>query len=98
MLQAVKVAHVKERAPDIQVPPLFICVIFLAWMVLLGDGIHSLADGLAIGAAFSESMTSGLSTALAVLCHELPHVVGDFAMLLRAGMSSKQAIVYKFLR
>ena len=70
----------------------------LAWMVLLGDGIHSLADGLAIGAAFSESMTSGLSTALAVLCHELPHVVGDFAMLLRAGMSIKQAIVYKFLR
>ena len=71
---------------------------FTAWMVLLGDGIHSLADGLAIGAAFSESMTSGLSTALAVLCHELPHVVGDFAMLLRAGMSIKQAIVYKFLR
>ena len=70
----------------------------IAWMVLLGDGIHSLADGLAIGAAFSESMTSGLSTALAVLCHELPHVVGDFAMLLRAGMSIKQAIVYKFLR
>ena len=70
----------------------------LAWMVLLGDGVHSLADGLAIGAAFSDSMTSGLSTALAVLCHELPHVVGDFAMLLRAGMSSKQAIFYKFLR
>ena len=95
MLQSVKVAYV---TPDIQFPSLFIMCFFSAWMVLLGDGIHSLADGLAIGAAFSESMTSGLSTALAVLCHELPHVVGDFAMLLRAGMSSKQAIVYKFLR
>ena len=95
MLQSVKVAYV--NTPDIKFPSLFI-MCFLAWMVLLGDGIHSLADGLAIGAAFSESMTSGLSTALAVLCHELPHVVGDFAMLLRAGMSSKQAIVYKFLR
>ena len=73
-------------------------ILVLAWMVLLGDGIHTLADGIAIGAAFSESMTSGLSTALAVLCHELPHKVGDVAMLLRAGMSIKQAVFYNLLR
>jgi len=66
----------------------------VAWMVLLGDGFHSFADGIAIGAAFSESVTSGFSTAIAVLCHELPHKVGDFAMLLKAGMSVKQAVVY----
>lgn len=67
-------------------------------MVIFGDGIHNLADGLAIGAAFSESYTSGLSTSIAVLCHELPHEVGDFAMLLKAGMSVKQAIFYNILR
>ena len=67
-------------------------------MVLLGDGFHSFADGMAVGAAFSESVTSGFSTAIAVLCHELPHEVGDFAMLLRAGMSIKQAVFYNLLR
>ena len=67
-------------------------------MVIFGDGIHNMADGMAIGAAFGESYISGLSTSIAVLCHELPHEVGDFAMLLKAGMSVKQAIVYNLLR
>merc|ERR1719471_996692 len=36
-------------------------------------------------------------TSIPVLCHELPHEIGDFAMLLKAGMSVKQAIVYNLL-
>ena len=67
-------------------------------MVVFGDGIHNLADGMAIGAAFTESPMSGLSTTIAVLCHELPHEIGDFAMLLKAGMTVKQAIFYNILR
>ncbi|XP_025082073.1 zinc transporter ZIP10-like isoform X1 [Pomacea canaliculata] len=66
----------------------------VAWMVILGDGIHNLSDGLAIGAAFASSVTGGVSTSIAVFCHELPHEIGDFAVLLRAGMSIRQAIVY----
>ena len=31
----------------------------VAWMVIFGDGIHNMADGLAIGAAFGESYISG---------------------------------------
>ncbi|PIO25714.1 hypothetical protein AB205_0164420, partial [Aquarana catesbeiana] len=69
----------------------------LAWMVIMGDGLHNFSDGLAIGAAFTEGVSSGLSTSVAVFCHELPHELGDFAVLLKAGMTVKQAVLYNAL-
>lgn len=53
----------------------------LPYMVTIGDGIHNFADGLAVGAAFSLSWRSGLATSLAVLCHELPHELGRYALV-----------------
>lgn len=53
----------------------------VAWMVILGDGIHNFSDGLAIGAAFASSVTGGVSTSVAVLCHELPHEIGESSSL-----------------
>lgn len=69
----------------------------VAWMVIMGDGLHNFTDGMAIGAAFSNNIAGGFSTALAVFCHELPHELGDFAILLQAGMSARQAIYYNML-
>ncbi|XP_039072756.1 zinc transporter ZIP5 [Hyaena hyaena] len=69
----------------------------ITWMVLLGDGLHNLTDGLAIGAAFSDGFSSGLSTTLAVFCHELPHELGDFAMLLQAGLPFRRLLLLSLL-
>lgn len=69
----------------------------VAWMVIMGDGLHNFTDGMAIGAAFSMSIGGGFSTAIAVFCHELPHELGDFAVLLKAGMSARKAVYYNVL-
>ncbi|TGZ68080.1 hypothetical protein CRM22_004455 [Opisthorchis felineus] len=66
----------------------------VAWMVILGDGLHNFTDGMAIGAAFAQSISGGLSTAVAVFCHELPHELGDFAVLLKTGMRIKEALFF----
>ena len=48
----------------------------VAWMVIMGDGLHNFTDGMAIGAAFSANIAGGFSTTIAVFCHELPHELG----------------------
>uniref|UniRef100_A0A1Q3G562 Putative zinc transporter n=1 Tax=Culex tarsalis TaxID=7177 RepID=A0A1Q3G562_CULTA len=64
----------------------------VAFMVILGDGLHNVTDGLAIGAAFAADPVTGMATSLAILCHELPHELGDFALLLQTGVSINRAM------
>uniref|UniRef100_S4RVI6 Solute carrier family 39 member 12 n=1 Tax=Petromyzon marinus TaxID=7757 RepID=S4RVI6_PETMA len=61
-------------------------------MVLIGDGLHNFADGLALGAAFSLSLSDGLATMLAVALHELPHEIDIFSILLNTGLSIQAAL------
>jgi zinc and cadmium transporter len=62
-------------------------------LVLIGDSIHNALDGILIAAAFLTDAPLGLVTTLAVAAHEIPHRVGDFALLLHAGMSRKRALI-----
>ena len=51
----------------------------VAWLIILGDALHNFADGLALGAAISQSIALGLSTMFALLFHEIPHELGKEA-------------------
>ncbi|HEY9150026.1 MAG: ZIP family metal transporter [Gammaproteobacteria bacterium] len=66
-------------------------------MVLVGDGLHNLVDGVLIAAAFLTDFHLGVVTALAVAAHEIPQEVGDFALLLHSGFSRRKAFVYNIL-
>ncbi len=61
-------------------------------LVLIGDSVHNALDGVVIAAAFLTSPPLGLVTTLAVAAHEIPHRVGDFAILVQAGLSRRRAL------
>lgn len=69
----------------------------VAWMITLGDALHNFIDGLAIGASFTVSLLTGFSTSTAIVCEEFPHELGDFVILLNAGMKIPQAIFFNLL-
>lgn len=63
-----------------------------AVLVLVGDGIHNVLDGVLIAAAFLTDPGLGVVTTLAAMAHEIPQEVGDFAILLNSGMSRARAL------
>jgi zinc and cadmium transporter len=64
---------------------------------LVGESLHNCIDGLVIAAAFLVSVPVGVSTSLAVLLHELPHEIGNVAILLHSGYPKKRALFFNFL-
>lgn len=66
-------------------------------LILIGDAFHNFVDGLVIAAAFLTSIPMGIATSLAVIAHEIPQEVGDFAILLHSGYEKMRALVLNFL-
>jgi len=64
------------------------------WLMLAGDGLHNFIDGVLIAAAFLTDPHLGVVTTLAILAHEIPQEVGNFAVLLHAGFSRARALAW----
>lgn len=60
------------------------------YLNLAADFSHNFTDGLALGATFLQG--KGLSTTVAILLHEVPHEIGDFAILIQSGFTRRQAM------
>ncbi|SMR45469.1 unnamed protein product [Zymoseptoria tritici ST99CH_3D1] len=68
-----------------------------AYLNIIADFTHNITDGLAMSSSFYASPTLGATTTLAVFCHEIPHEVGDFALLIQGGMSKRTAMGLQFV-
>lgn len=67
-----------------------------AYLNLLADFTHNMTDGLAMAASFYASPAVGATTAVAVFFHEIPHEVGDYAILIQSGFSKQKAMMAQF--
>jgi len=68
-----------------------------SYLVLLSDGVHNFIDGFIIAASFVISPSIGIATTLAVAFHEIPQEIGDFGVLVYAGMKKSRALLFNFL-
>jgi zinc and cadmium transporter len=63
------------------------------WAVLTGDSVHCFGDGILIASAFVADLRLGIVAALAVLAHEVPHHIGDLAVLRLSSTNRRMALV-----
>ena len=64
---------------------------------LIADGLHNFVDGMLVAGSYIASIPLGIATTIAVVLHEIPQEIGDFAILIHSGMSRKKALFMNFL-
>lgn len=62
-------------------------------LIVIGDIMHNVIDGIAIAAGFLVSPSTGIIATLAVAAHEIPQEIGDFGLLLHKGLSRRNVIL-----
>jgi zinc and cadmium transporter len=67
------------------------------YMNLVGDSVHNFIDGMVIAGSYLVSIHLGLATTLAVLFHEVPQEIGDFAVLVYGGFKKSKAVMFNLL-
>ncbi|RYF48070.1 MAG: ZIP family metal transporter, partial [Cytophagaceae bacterium] len=66
-------------------------------MNLVANGVHNFIDGVLIGAAFLSHPGLGVATTVAIVLHEIPQEIGNFAVLVHAGYARSRALFFNFL-
>ena len=64
---------------------------------LIGDGLHNFIDGAIVAGAYLVSTKIGIATTIAVALHEIPQEIGDFGILVHAGLKPKRALALNLL-
>lgn len=68
-----------------------------AYINLVGDGVHNFIDGFIIITSFMVSVPLGIAVSISVIFHEIPQEIGDFGVLVYAGVKKTRALLYNFL-
>jgi len=68
-----------------------------ASMLLIGDAIHNIADGIVIATALLVAPGAGIAAAIGIALHEVPQEIAEFGVLLRAGYSKLRAAIYNLI-
>lgn len=61
-----------------------------AFAMLIVDSLHTVADGIVLGASFAAGLGTGILAALATTVHEIPQEIGDFSIMIRSKMPKKK--------
>lgn len=69
----------------------------VGYLNLFADATHNLIDGMLVGAAYTVSLSVGLATTVAIILHEIPQELGDFGVLIHAGLSRERALLFNFI-
>lgn len=67
------------------------------YLTTIGDSLHNFIDGMVIAASFLVSIPLGIASTLAVIFHEIPQEIGQFAILIHGGLSKGKALWYNFI-
>lgn len=67
------------------------------YLNLAADFAHNFTDGLAIGASYLAGNSIGIVTTITILLHEVPHEIGDFAILIKSGCSRRKAMLLQLV-
>lgn len=66
-------------------------------MTLVGDAAHNITDGILIAGSYLVDTQLGIATTLAVILHEIPQEIGDYAILIYSGYSKTRALLLNLL-